>query len=93
MHICIQVDIHLKITPEEVKKLPLEGNMIFYNLKKKYSMRAFDKMRYLVHEVFFHIQDDVKGLICFQSGLKAALSCSSAERQDRAFVVAAECDS
>lgn len=32
-------------------------------------------------------------LICFQAGLKAALSCSSTKRQDKAFVAAAERDS
>lgn len=82
MHICIQVYIHLKITPEEGKKLPLEGNMIFYNLKKKkYSMQTFDKMRYLVHEVFFHIQDYVRAWYVFKVVWKQR--CLAPARKDK----------
>lgn len=46
-----------------------------------------------MHEVLFPHTKLCKGLICFQSSFKAALSCSSTERQDEAFVVVAECDS
>lgn len=70
--------------------------MICYNLKKNKKNTAgqtFDKMRYLVHEVFFHIQDYVRVWYVFKGASKAELSCSSTKRQDKAFVVAAECDS
>lgn len=62
---------------------------------KKHSWWIFNKTGYLVQVGGFFFQHTklCKGLICFQRSFKAALSCSSAEKQDKVFVVVAECDS